>query len=170
MSPSTCAVSAGACKTCDGEGYVASHDERGEEHILACPDCHATGKTPITRGLRIAIVGSREYDDLFAVGWYVRGLPKSAVIISGGARGVDREAARVAKQVGLAVVEHLPDYATHGRYRAPKIRNQLIVNDCDRLVAFWDMSSGGTADSIEKAKAAGKVVEIIPDMAHRGPR
>lgn len=39
---------------------------------------------------RIAIVGSREYKQLDQVREYVRSLPLGVIVISGGARGVDR--------------------------------------------------------------------------------
>lgn len=109
---------------------------------------------------RVAVIGSREYRDLYTVGWFVRGLPAGSVVISGGARGVDRAAAEAAKQAGHALVEHLPDYGTHGK-RAPLVRNALIVEDCDRLVAFWDGASTGTMHTVGLARKAGKPVEII---------
>lgn len=84
-----------------------------------------------------------------------------AILVSGGALGVDTVAAAAGRVAGLTVVEHLPDYARYGRYLAPLERNSRIVNDCDRLVAFWDGESKGTLDSIEKAKARGLLVHVF---------
>ncbi len=109
--------------------------------------------------MRIAIVGSREYPDLRHVKKYVSELPDGTVVISGGAVGVDRTAVYFARQRGFETVVHLPDWNTHGR-SAGIIRNQKIVDDCDELVAFWDGVSNGTADSIKRARKAGKPTTV----------
>ena len=41
------------------------------------------------------------------------------------------------------------------------IRNQQIVDSADRVVAFWDGKSRGTADTLRRAHAAGKPILII---------
>lgn len=110
---------------------------------------------------RIAIVGSRDYPGLGEVEAYVNTLPHNAVVVSGGARGVDSVAVARARARGLAVKEHLPDYRKYGRYLAPKIRNQAVVDDCTRLVAFWNLSSTGTTDAIERARLASKPFEVF---------
>lgn len=109
---------------------------------------------------RIAIVGSRDWPAtrLVEVELYVADLPAGTIIISGGARGPDGYAAHTGQRCGLAVVEHLPDYATHGR-RAPLVRNELIAADCTRMVAYWDGASRGTAH-VACARRLGKVVEV----------
>ncbi len=114
--------------------------------------------------MRVAIVGSRDYPDLQAVWKFVERLAArrpDAIIISGGARGVDTTAATAGRMCGLEVIEHEPEWERLGRYLAPKARNSTIVNDCDVLVAFWDGTSTGTVDSIEKAKQRGIKVQII---------
>jgi hypothetical protein len=40
-------------------------------------------------------------------------------------------------------------------------RNQKIVDDCDLLVAFTERESGGTWDTIKRARKAGKPVKIV---------
>lgn len=109
--------------------------------------------------MRIAIVGSRTYPKLEEVRSYVSMLPSEAVIISGGARGVDVSAVDEAFRHGLKCVEFLPDYDAHGK-DAPKLRNKLIAHECDRMVAFWDGKSGGTANAIAWAIAYGRPVEV----------
>lgn len=110
--------------------------------------------------MRIAVVGSRKFPDMEKVRRYVRTLPVGTVVVSGGAEGVDKEAIAAAHEVFLSVDIFWPDWATHGKAARP-LRNTKIVNSCDRLVAFWDGSSRGTADSIEKARKAGKPVEVV---------
>lgn len=109
--------------------------------------------------MRIAIVGSRDYKDLEAVRQYVRSLPDDTVVISGGARGVDRVAAAAARLRGLAVIEFLADWNGVGR-GAGMVRNRDIVAAADKVVVFWDGVSRGTKHTVGLAQRAGKAVEI----------
>ena len=61
--------------------------------------------------MRVAIVGSREYRDLDAVTRFVAKLCKKypgAIIVSGGARGVDEAAEAAALDCGLGVISYRP--------------------------------------------------------------
>lgn len=118
--------------------------------------------------MRVGIVGGRDYPDLWQVQVFVQRLAKKhpdAVIVSGGARGVDTVAAVEARLCGLGVVEHIPDYDKYGRHLAPLERNTRIINDVDVLVAFWDGVSRGTKDSIDKAGDRGIKVKVISPPA-----
>jgi len=106
--------------------------------------------------MRLAVVGSRNYEPLEDVRIFIRSLTPETVIISGGARGVDRTAAEEAKKRGLAVEVFLPNWAMYPR-SAGLIRNSRIVDECDELVAFWDGKSPGTRDSVKKASNVGKL-------------
>lgn len=108
---------------------------------------------------RIAIVGSRNYPHLDSVRGYVNRLPLDSIVISGGAQGVDRIAANAASARGMKTIVHEPEWNKYGK-SAGMIRNSAIIDDCEKLVAFWDGESRGTADSIEKAKKAGKFTII----------
>lgn len=81
-------------------------------------------------------------------------------IVSGGAVGIDAFARRFAEENHLQLIEHLPDYSLYGR-RAPIVRNSLIVDDADAMVAFPSGESKGTFDSIRKMEQTGKNVKII---------
>jgi YspA, cpYpsA-related SLOG family len=115
---------------------------------------------------RIAIVGSRRRTDRSAVEAAIRELPPTAVVISGGCRGPDRWAAEAARARRLPVVEHLPELPPAGSprwafTRAYHARNQRIVDDCHAVVAFVAPDRlGGTEDTIRRAKAAGKPVQV----------
>ena len=104
--------------------------------------------------MKVAIVGSRKFPDLAWVKEVVRGLDPSTVVVSGGAKGVDREAAKEARRLGLKVWVFLPKWRTHGK-AAGIIRNQQIIHACDKVFAFWDCASQGTADTVRKAVALG---------------
>lgn len=110
--------------------------------------------------MRIVIVGSRTYTSLDQVYAFVRELPAGTVVIGGGALGADATSDAEAHRCWLAVVSLRPDYATHGR-RAPLIRNGAMMAQCDRLVAFWDGVSTGTAHAISSvSRRAGRPVVI----------
>lgn len=110
-------------------------------------------------GVRVAIVGSRNYHNLRAVAEYVETLPSDTTVVSGGAVGVDTTAAVAARRRGLIVEEHLPNYAKYGR-SAPLIRNGDIVAHADFVAAFWDGHSRGTKNAIERAERLGKRVWV----------
>lgn len=109
--------------------------------------------------VHVAIVGSRDYPDLRAVRRYVRALPRGTVVITGGARGVDRIVEDEAKRCGLMVRIYLPDWERDGK-AAGFIRNRHIVDAAERLVAFHHDGSKGTADSIRLARKRGIPVEV----------
>ena len=112
--------------------------------------------------MKVAIVGSRNFSNLQRVRDYVVMLPPNAIVISGGARGVDQTAAYEAKIRGLKIVIHYPEWENLGR-AAGFIRNKLIVQDADKVVAFWDGQSHGTLDTITYAKSIRKPLEIYVD-------
>lgn len=109
--------------------------------------------------MRIAVVGSRDWPDASVVYDYVNKLESSATVVSGGARGVDIWAIRTAKQRKMAYIECGAGWVA-GK-GAGYARNTVVVELSDKIVAFWDGKSRGTLDTINKAKAAGKPVEII---------
>lgn len=112
--------------------------------------------------MNIAIVGSRDFPKLDLVTEFVNMLPSDSVIVSGGARGVDRTAETAARARGLQCIIHKPDWDRDGR-RAGLARNGLIVRDCEdgALVAFWDGKSRGTQDSIRKATVFERKLMIV---------
>lgn len=120
--------------------------------------------------MRVAIVGSRHFEsEEVAKAWegvvrgYVKRLPQGTVVISGGAAGVDSWAEDEAKKRGLAVTvfpvdkRGLPVDDRERKIEFAKrayARNQKIVDEADILVAFWNGKSGGTADTLARARRA----------------
>jgi len=115
--------------------------------------------------MRYAIVGSRDYNDLDYVLLYVSRIPLRDsngdlnIIVSGGAKGVDSAAEAAGRKQGLGILVFKPNWDEYGRAAGP-IRNKKIIDNCDRLIAFWDGKSPGTKNSIELAEKAGKPVEV----------
>lgn len=102
---------------------------------------------------RVAVIGSRTFKDYEYMCETLDKL-KICQIISGGAQGADQLAERYARQHHIDLKVWRPDWSI-GRH-AGLLRNTDIINDAEIVVAFWDGSSRGTKDSIEKAKNAGK--------------
>lgn len=109
--------------------------------------------------MKVAVVGSRSYRDLDEVRDFVRNLPSDAVVVSGGALGVDTAAIETASEVGLAHIVFHPNRKKHGK-RAGPLRNALIVETADEIHAFWDGVSRGTKSTINQAKKAGKPLTV----------
>ncbi len=123
---------------------------------MSTPDPHTDTQPTVQR---IAIVGSRGFRALAAVRSYVAALPAETIIVTGGAKGVDKAAEEAARAHGLEVIVHLPEWHIYGPKAGP-IRNARIVRDADKLVAFWDGESHGTRNSIELARTKGIPVEV----------
>ena len=86
-------------------------------------------------------------------------LPAGTVVITGGSRGVERTAEEAANARGLAVERVRPAANMSGPERYA-IRNALILAAAERVIAFWDGVSAGTADAIARAEAAGQAVDV----------
>jgi hypothetical protein len=95
---------------------------------------------------------------------YVYSLDEDDTVVSGGAKGADTFAEIYARERGLDVIIFKADWNRHGR-RAGFLRNHDIVNECDRLVAFWSDSRGGkstgTQHSIRLARDNDKPTLVL---------
>lgn len=109
---------------------------------------------------RIAIVGSRNFSPLAWVRLLVESLPPGTIVISGAGGPVDLDAAHYARRRRLLVFEHRPDWNKHGKAAGP-IRNRRIVEDCDRVFAFWDGKSRGTKSTIDIANKLGRPIRVF---------
>lgn len=109
--------------------------------------------------MRVAVVGSRENVSKDRVGEYVCSLPEGTVVVTGGARGVDEYAGHYARLMGFEVCIWEADWDSLGKAAGP-VRNELIVEDVDRVVAFWDGESRGTKNTIDLALKMKKDLEV----------
>jgi predicted Rossmann fold nucleotide-binding protein DprA/Smf involved in DNA uptake len=109
---------------------------------------------------KIAIVGSRSFSRLDLVEAYVAALPDDAVVVSGGAPGVDSIAEGAARRRGLEVLVFAADWRRLGRKAGP-LRNRQIVAAADRVAAFWNGKSRGTLNTILQAIGMGRAVTIF---------
>jgi hypothetical protein len=107
--------------------------------------------------MKLAIVGSRGITRL-NLDEYITEKPDC--VISGGAKGIDTLAWAWAVENHIDMVVHKPDYARYGR-AAPLRRNDTIISEADKVIAFWDGKSHGTRYDIKQARRLGKEVEIV---------
>lgn len=103
--------------------------------------------------MKFAIIGSRTITELEGE------IPECSTIISGGAKGVDQAAEQYANENNIPLEVHLPDYQKYGR-GATLVRNKLIVDSADFVLAIWDGKSPGTKSVIDYCKKQGKPYEV----------
>ena len=107
--------------------------------------------------MKIAIIGSRSLQ----VTDFDHFIPSVCTeIVSGGAEGIDTCARLWAEKRGLLFTEFLPDYERYGR-SAPLVRNRLIVDYADAVLAIWDGKSKGTLYTVKYAQKQGKPVAFF---------
>ena len=132
--------------------------------------------------MKIAIVGSRNFknDHLIhqKIIGYFYGNPVHHDFVSGGANGADKMAekwidylndekyityrnpnSKLPKRQKTKKIIFKPDWNKYGK-KAGFIRNQQIVNEADKIIAFWDGKSKGTKHSIDLEIKAGKPIDI----------
>lgn len=113
--------------------------------------------------MRLLVCGSRTWKDAESILRAIDGLsPAPTLLIHGGARGADQLAAKAATKRGIPIRCFMADWEQYGR-SAGRIRNleMLELGRPDRVIAFWDGSSRGTAHMIHLAQVAGLPVDVI---------
>lgn len=113
--------------------------------------------------MKLAIVGSRDFNDYQLMSEFVLSkfdLSNIDAIVSGGAKGADALAERFAQEHQLTIIVKEPDWKKYGRAAGP-IRNKLIIEEADAVVAFPSSASKGTLNSMELAKRMGKRLEVL---------
>lgn len=109
--------------------------------------------------MRLAVVGSRGFDNYQLLCKYLDEI-NPGMIVSGGAIGADYLSQKWAKDRGKAALIFYPDWKGLGK-QAGFIRNEHIIINSDKVIAFWDGKSKGTKNSIDKAESLGKELKIV---------
>lgn len=118
----------------------------------------------------LAIIGSRSFNNFsYAKRKILEIITTNKIpitkIISGGASGADKIAEIFAEKFNIPITVLKADWSKG--IQAGVVRNTDIIKTADYVIAFWDGKSPGTADSIKKAKKAGKKTFII-DISAEG--
>jgi len=124
----------------------------------------------------VAVIGSRSFSDYDTLKKILDDDKDITSIVSGGAAGADSLAIQYAKEKDIPYTIFEADWGdiTHpnalikvNKYgkqydaRAGFRRNDLIIESCDKVIAFHDEKSTGTIDSITKAKRLNKKIKIV---------
>ena len=107
--------------------------------------------------MKLLIVGSRSIKE-FDLERYVP--DETAMIITGGANGIDTLAEQYADRMRLSKLILRPQYQLYGRY-APLKRNEKMVELCDMALIIWDGCSTGTKHTINYANKMKKKIILI---------
>jgi hypothetical protein len=111
--------------------------------------------------MKLIIAGSRTFVDYHVLCATLAPLrPQIAQVITGGARGADQMGHRWAAEHGLPQEVFQADWARFGKGAGPR-RNRVMAEAGDRLVAFWDGLSRGTADMILRMLQYRKPTQIV---------
>lgn len=119
--------------------------------------------------MRLCVAGSRNYTDqtrleqAISVWLTDHGLTWADItLIEGGAPGADSLAKQAAENHHATVEEHPADWERYGRMAGP-IRNRLMADSSDALIAFPLGDSRGTWGMIHEMNRRGKPVSIIQE-------
>lgn len=110
--------------------------------------------------MKTIIAGSRGITDYLTV---LKAIEQSEFpvteIVSGSARGVDALGERFATEEKLPLYIFPADWNRYGK-RAGYIRNELMAENADALIAVWDGKSRGTKNMIDIAGNKGLKVFV----------
>lgn len=115
---------------------------------------------------RVIVAGGRDFNDYTLLreklDFYLRKLSSTheIVIICGKARGADSLGEQYAIEHGYSVDAYPADWVKHGK-SAGYIRNTIMAENADALVAFWDGQSRGTKHMIETAHKKNLKVRVV---------
>lgn len=110
--------------------------------------------------MKLAIVGSRRFNNYEKLKKVLVRYKDITEIVSGGAAGADSLAEKYALENHIPIKVFFANWSKHGKAAGP-IRNKLIIERADKVVAFHTKNSRGTESSIRFARSMNKELEII---------
>ena len=111
--------------------------------------------------MKILVCGSRTWINRDVIREKLSDFTGDVTVIHGGARGADSIAAEVSCDYGFEVITFYANWEKWGRF-AGVIRNlQMLEENPDLVIAFWDGVSRGTAHTIKEAKKRKIPVNIV---------
>lgn len=114
---------------------------------------------------KIGVIGSRGYNNYEEfkerIEYLTSNIQDRIIWVSGGCKsGGDALISRYCKESSSDLIEHLPDWDKYGK-SAGFIRNKLIIDDVEYLIAFWNQKSKGTKNSLDLAEKKGIKIKIV---------
>ena len=119
------------------------------------------------RHLRVFAGGSRTIADRELIESKLKALPRSAVILTSRTNGVSAAVRDATIRLGLrlevwtAVTDRYPTAAD-----AYFARDEEMIRSADRVLAFWDGESAGTAHELTYARRLSKPIDLV--LVNRG--
>src|SRR6056297_1710405 len=110
--------------------------------------------------MKLAVIGSKEFHDFRLLATEIEKVNNLTKIISGAAPGADSLARRYAIQNNIPLLEFPPEYAKFGA-QAKHFRDRQIVNNCDKVLAFWDGICQGTKYTMDYARQHNVPVRVV---------
>ena len=111
--------------------------------------------------MKTIIAGSRDIVDYSALEKAIGGCDWNITeVVCGGARGVDLLGERWARNNNINIEYYIPDWDKYGK-SAGYIRNSLMADNAEALIAIWDNKSRGTKHMIDLAYEKGLKVYIM---------
>lgn len=108
--------------------------------------------------MKVIIAGSRSIKRYDLVKRIIENSPfEITTVISGHAQGVDKDGERWANENNIPLEIYEAEWTKYGR-RAGVIRNLLMAEKADALIAIWDAESKGTAHMINAARQKGLLI------------
>lgn len=115
---------------------------------------------------RVIIAGSRNFcdyevlrdrcEDVLAIPMAMG----NVIIVSGHAKGVDQLGERFAFENKLKTIVFPAEWKKYGRAAGP-LRNKIMADNADALIAFWDGESRGTGNMIHLAQNKGLKLFLV---------
>lgn len=110
--------------------------------------------------MKLAVIGNKEFNDFSKLEKALKKYGPIETIVSGGAVGTDSLAAKYAQKKQIKLLVFPPNYQKYGA-AAKHLRDRLIVDNADRILAFWNGNCEGTSYTLNYATKQGKPIEII---------
>jgi len=91
----------------------------------------------------------------------LNGIVDVTQVVSGTARGPDRWGEHWAYHHKIDIARYPANWEMFGRAYAGRLRNKLMAEVADELIAIWDGSSTGTLDMINHMKRLKKPFHLV---------
>ena len=140
---------------------VPNNWQWADPYVVATPfdvDPHVPRRR---RPKRVMITGSRTWTDEDKIRAALSGLPEGSTIVHGNARGADKIADRIARELGFEVEIFRADWRGEGRSAGIRRNIRMIESGVQRVIAFWDGESRGTAHAIRAAHDHDRIPTMV---------